>query len=666
MSSLRSGRSLGKAVLSTLMLSALAACGGGGGSSDGTGNNNGGNGNGNPPAPTMSRLTLTGTVTDAPIPSAVVTATIGSQTFTTTADANGNYRLELAVEESAAGGFITLKAKGAGAQSYVEFTSRLGAFQALKTQAGSDEVLSSSENFATQITNVSTALAVLLQEANGGQAVNSQTLIDTLTPKLSAEALLRLAAAIKLLVDQPDVYPMPSGQTSLQSLLANATLREELVTDLFIQNPTTFRNAQSAIASDPTLTQPITTASLPSTLTAASLRNDVAAYGISDRTVSYTFNSNGTGVASTATRNLNMTWTVSGASVEITYDDGPVEMGGWELASCPGDDYGDTPAEYEVAYSTPGVKLTLLNKDLLAITESRHVVARGCGTIGPQPEIVTEARTILDDQDFLPFDIAELRDSTRTLWIYNRDPDGEYVGRSFMPDVAQLNANGTGTTRAFGKQFSWSLDASGALNIAFVDGVTARFRSIRELDSVATDVLYEFTLPSGRRVDAGASLRTDPQQQLAFTPDHVLGRHYFFGLDRAPIAPGAKGSRWRFDAGGLGTREAEYLDQNGNLYVRDSSSGGYYSYWAFEWIIEGDELVLKYCEPDWVPCNLTQDAHMTVLARDGARTYWFETWRQYVPDVDQGFLTDTLIRYYDYEPFDAPSAVASKASSARP
>lgn len=113
MSSLRSGRSLGKAVLSTLLMSALAACGGGGGggSSDGTGNNNGGNGNGNPPAPTMSRLTLTGTVTDAPISGAVVTATIGSQAFTATADANGNYRLELSVEESATGGFITLKAR---------------------------------------------------------------------------------------------------------------------------------------------------------------------------------------------------------------------------------------------------------------------------------------------------------------------------------------------------------------------------------------------------------------------------------------------------------------------------------------------------------------------------------------------------------------------------
>lgn len=664
MSSLRSGRSLGKAVLSTLLLSALAACGGGGGGSGGNGNNNGGNGNGNPPAPTMSRLTLTGTVTDAPIPGAVVTATIGSQTFTATADANGNYRLEMSIEENATGGFITLQAKGAGSQSYVEFTSLLGTFQALKTQAGSDEVLSSSENFATQITNVSTALATLLQQANGGQPVDTQALLDTLTPTLNSEALLGLAAAIKLLVDHADTYPLPSGQTSLQALLANTTLREQLVTDLFIQSPRAFRDAQSAIASDTTLIQPITTASLPATLTAVLLKNDIAAYANSDRAVSYTFNSNGTGVASTATRNLNMTWTISGASVEITYNDGPIEMGGWELASCPEDGFGNTPAEYEVGYSTPGVKLTLLNKHLLAITESRHVVGRGCGTIGPQPEIVTEARTILDDQNFLPFDIAELRDSTRTLWIYNRDPDGTYVGPSFMPDVAQLNANGTGTTRTFGKQFTWSLDASGALHLTFADSVTARFRSIRELDDVATDLLYEFTLPTGRRVDAGASLRTDPQQQLGFTPDHVLGRHYFFGFDRVPIAPGAKGSRWRFDAGGLGTREVEYLDQNGNLHVRDSSDE-FYSHLGFEWNIEGDQLVLRYCEPDWTPCNVTLDAHITALAREGSRTYSFESWRQYLPDVNQGFLTDTLIRYYDYEPFDAPSAVASKASTGR-
>ncbi|WP_161965764.1 carboxypeptidase-like regulatory domain-containing protein [Steroidobacter cummioxidans] len=105
MSSFRSGHSPGKAVLSTLLLSVLAACGGGGG--NGGGGTDGPSGNNPPPGPAMSRLTLTGTVTDAPIRGALVTATVGSQTFTATADANGNYRIELSVEESATSGFLS-------------------------------------------------------------------------------------------------------------------------------------------------------------------------------------------------------------------------------------------------------------------------------------------------------------------------------------------------------------------------------------------------------------------------------------------------------------------------------------------------------------------------------------------------------------------------------
>ena len=52
----------------------------------------------------------------------------------------------------------------------MEFTSLAGSFQALDAAAGADDTLTSTENFSTQITNVSTAIAVLMQTANGGNA----------------------------------------------------------------------------------------------------------------------------------------------------------------------------------------------------------------------------------------------------------------------------------------------------------------------------------------------------------------------------------------------------------------------------------------------------------------------------------------------------------------
>ncbi|GFE91610.1 carboxypeptidase-like regulatory domain-containing protein [Steroidobacter agaridevorans] len=674
MASFRSGRSLGKAVLSTLFLSVLAACGGGGGGGGGDGG-----GTPPPPAPTGSRLTLTGTVTDAPIPSAVVTATIGGQTFTATADANGNYRLELTVAQSATGEFITLKAKGAGPQSYVEFTSLLGTFQALKTQAGSDEILSSSENFATQITNVSTALAVLLQQANGGQPVASQTSIDTLTPTLNAQQLLDLAAAIKLLVDQPDDYPMPSGQTSLQALLANTTARKQLVSDFFEQDPATFQAAQSAIANDPTLTRPVTSATLPSTLTAVLVTDDDAAtYAGLDRAISYTFNTDGTGKVSSGTWQRNMTWSISGASVDIVYETPVTWLYTWERKICPtylmngyaNYGYADYPIDYDVA----GARLTLLNERVLAITETRQIRDRACSPV-PATEVVTVARTLQKTEDFQTIDAAELRDSIRTLWIYDLPIDHDYASRGIMPDLARLQADGTGTTEAWGKRFTWSLDGSGRiLSLAFEDGVTAKLHSLRELNDFATEMLFEFTLPSGERfIEAGASVRTDLRPQLGFTLDNTIGRHYRFGVDNPPLNPGAKGSRWRFDADGFGSQERERIDENGNLVTVDGSN--LRPQWGYNWRLNGNDLVEQHTEDNGTLncdlrtnpfCNLDWELRIVPLAREGSRTYVLEWSRDAQPDAYGQFTFFTAVVYYNFEPFGATAVVNGKPSSAGP
>lgn len=682
MSSFRSRRSFGQAILSTLFLSALAACGGGGGGGGGGNNNNGGS-TAPPPAPTGNRLTLTGTVTDAPIPDAVVTATIGSQSFTATADANGNYRLELSVEEAATSGFVTLRAKGAGTQSYVEFTSLLGTFQALKIQAGTDGVLSSGEQFATQITNVSTALAVLLQQANGGQPVATQALIDTLTPTLSAQQLLELATAIKLLVDEPGDYPMPSGQTSLQALLADTAAREQLVADFLEQDPARFKATQVVIVNDPSLIQPISSATMPSTLTAVLLTgDDPATYTDLDRAVSYTFNTDGTGKASSGTWQRNMTWSISGGSVEIAYETPVTWLHVWEPTICPEyllngySNYG--VSMYPIDYDVAGARLTLLNKDLLAITEVRQITDRACAP-APATEVATVVRTIQQADDFQQVDSAELPYSIRTLWVYDSNIDHPSYG--IAPDLARLHADGTGITETFGKHFTWSLDDSRRiLSVAFEDGVTAKFRWLREISTGITEVLIEFTLPNGERyVDAGVSVRTDLRPQLAFTTQNTTGRHYRFGVDNPPLEPGAKGTRWRFDAEGTGSQERDRIDQSGNLVSVDSSN--LKPEWGYRWHFDGNDLVQHYTQTDAPPnsgientfnCDLQTDWYCIVgrqlrivpLAREGNRTYVLESWRYGEPSIYDSFTVFNAVVYYDHEPLGATVLASGKASRA--
>jgi hypothetical protein len=668
MHSFQSGR-LGKAVLATLLLSALAACGGGGGgggtNNNGGSGNNGGTGGGGgggtvTPPPTLSRLTLTGVVTDAPIANAVVTATLGGQTFTATADANGNYSVEVAIEESATGGFITLTAKGAGSQSYVEFTSLVGAFDALKTQAGSDSILSNSENFATQITNVSTALAVLLQQANGGQPVNSQTLIATLSPTLNGQQLLELATAIKLLVDEADDYPLPSGQTSLHALLTNTTAREQLVADVYEQDPATFNNTSNTIVADSTLTQPITAATLPATLTAATLNDlDVETYAGLDRAVSYTFNTDGTGTASTGTWHRNTTWSISGGSVQIAYEHDVFQLGA-EPVICPQVDGDYGVVEYPFWYTLEGATLTLLHGGVLATTETRLFANPGCGV--PDTKVVTVARNIFENDDFQAIDIEELRGSTRTLWVYDEtveDPDyPDDATVSIVPDVAELRADGTGSTLTFGKQFTWSLDTSGrVVNVTFDDGVTAKFRSMRDLNDFATDVIYEFTLPTGRRVDARPSLQVDTQ--LAFTTENVIGRHYRFGIGDAGLPPEFDGFRYRVDADGGGSSEYETTAQDGAVSVVQVND--------FQWSIDGNDLLFQYtktasnnfnCDLADPMCYVNRELRAVPIARDGERTYWFEAWRYFQSPADGGdFSRVNRVFYYDRVPLSAPAVI---------
>jgi hypothetical protein len=109
--------------------------------------------------------------------------------------------------------------------------------------------------------------------------------------------------------------------------------------------------------------------------------------------------------------------------------------------------------------------------------------------------------------------------------------------------------------------------------------------------------------------------------------------------------------------------------------VRDSSSEDR-AYYGFRWNIDGDDLILEHtsndagdsnCDPyTSSPCYVTDDARIELLATEGNRTYWFESWRGGLPYIYRGFAPYTYIRYYDYEPFGTPAGVSSKTLRTSP
>jgi hypothetical protein len=657
MSSIRTGR-LGAAVISTLLMATLAACGGGGGGGSTSTPPSSNNPPNPPPTPQLSRLTLTGTVTDAPIANAAVTATIGDRTFTATADANGDYSLEIAIDPDSTTGFVTLSARGAGSQSYVEFTSLAGTFASLQAQAGDDGTLSNTENFATQITNVSTAQAVLLAAANGGNPITSEADLRTLSARLNSQEVLDLATAIKLLVDDSTNYPMPAGQTSLQTLLSDATAREQLVDDTYNRNPTLFASTQTAIVTDTTLTQPVSNDSLPEKLTVAML-SDAAEFSFNyfNRVNSYTFDSDGTGTAASGSWNVDTTWAINGSSVQISYGQ-TVHVQSYEIIpDCPA-----VVGQVLTDFASDGVTLTLLSDRVVAITETSHVTYQSeCG-LAPRTETTTVARTILNDDDFEQLEAQDLEDSTQSIYVYDQDS-------GISADIADLHADGTGRTWAFEKDFTWALDSSGrVVNVTFADGTEAQFRSLREVDYVTTDLFYEIATVDGRYVDAGASVYKDPELPLVFTPANVVGRFYQFGIGIEGSGDArAKGFRLLFENDGTGAHEDDRIE-NDTVITLDGSNTPEFN---FHWDIDGEDVVIQRsfdvaneqydCVPGSIDCIVYDERRLVPLAvmelpTGQHRAYWMEYRRMDFYGVNDNTVPSTLVRFYDS---DLPTASAT-------
>ena len=614
-----------------------------------------------PPEPDTVAVTLTGTVTDAPIANAVVTATVGSETFTATADANGNYSLPIEIAAANAGLFVTLTARGVGDQSYVEFISLAGSFQSLFDQAGEDETLSSSENFATQITNVSTAEAVFLRQANGGQPITTDGALQTLSAQINAQDVLDLAAAIKLVVDDPTNYSMPAGQTSILALASDPTARQLFINGVYEQDPSAFAAAQLAIAEDPALAQPVNPTQLSSFTTALMSTDAGFTFNYTGRILHYDLNADGTGFAISETFDQPFTWQVEGSTLRVTYTT-PVETVSYDTEVCNGN-----TRQVEAHYVSEGASITFLNPRTVTITTVSDVTYADCSSLEPRVDSETVARTVLTLDHFLPIDTQELAGNTQTIYVY----DG--VQEAVVADIADLNADGTGTTRLLGLSFTWSVDEESGkiVRAEFNDGSVAEYLSFRDIDDIASDIYWEVRTPNDGPVymGAGASVFSDAEYAVDVTAEAVPGRYYQFGIGEETLADAnLKGFRLRFDADFMGAHEYDLVGEDGTVSVDDETV---HSYNGFRWAIEGDSIVVRRtwdtvaqvetCAVGAANCMVYDERRIVPLAADGDRIYWLEQRRF---NNQTGVTINTpatrLVRFYDYEPLAAPVTFGSQ------
>ncbi|NGY05111.1 hypothetical protein [Solimonas terrae] len=641
----RSGRLL--LIGSLFIVAQLAACGGGG-HDDG--------GDGGTPPPTTVKLKLKGAVTDAPVANAVVTVHVGDQSFAATADANGTYEADVEVDESQTGAFVSIDAKGTDGQEFVEFSSLLGSLATLASQAGGDGVLTPDENFATQVTNVSTAEAALLVRANGGNPVSSEAALKALGAAVNGQAVLDLATAIKLAVDSAAEHPLPSGFSSTLALANDADASDAFVADTQAQNPEMFAQAQASIVDDPTLTKPVVAGDIPASLTAAILSTDAGfTFNYTNRVVTYEFDQSGSGVVAGGSYNVGMHWVASGSGVAVTYNE-PIRTVSYDTEDCDG-----TVRQVEAHYTTNGATLSLLSGRTLASKETATIHYADCPSLADRTQTTTSASTILGDDDFEQLTAGDLADTRQSFYVYDA------AQQQVVADVAQLNADGSGIAMVSGEAFSWTVDAQGAVNVSFAGGVVGRYRELRAVDAFTSDLFYDLQTDDGRFVDAGASVEVDPAFATEIDVADLPGRYYQFGIgNELNPGSGTKDFRLRFDPSGTGAQENDFIDGNGNLVTVDENRDPSV---AFRWVLDDNMIVVQRtfntdngaynCVAGSANCVLFDQRTIIPLVDENGRYYVLERRQVATYGITAQTPTTGLIRYYDYEPLDAPAAGAA-------
>lgn len=200
-----------------------------------------------------NELTLTGVVTDSPIANAAVVITIGTESFSTISDSEGNYTLLVDVDEDNIQKLVLLTATGSD-QTHpgVVLVSQLPAFSTLLTAAGESLILDSDKLFGVIVTNVTTAEAALMRRAINGAEIESEEQLNQLLANVDEEKKLTLAALIKIVIDEP-LIDLPDGVGDTFSLVLDETEEQSFETFVDGQNNTLIIKTINIIIKDDNL-----------------------------------------------------------------------------------------------------------------------------------------------------------------------------------------------------------------------------------------------------------------------------------------------------------------------------------------------------------------------------------------------------------------------------
>ncbi|QSX30017.1 PKD domain-containing protein [Shewanella cyperi] len=218
--------------------------------------------------PLTLAFTLQGMATDSPLENAQIKVTIGGREITVdaTADENGNYNIDLLLDDSETNAFVSIVAMGVGEQTNAGLISLLGSVSELNQLAGADGIVSAEDHFAVNVTNVTTAQYALAKLANNNEPISNSEQFATLAANLNPNEVMALATAIKVAIDKsvdnPDLG-LPEGINNTLELVANVEQTQAYVEE--VQQSAEYTEAQQEIFEDPNLVDTQSTFVVPET-----------------------------------------------------------------------------------------------------------------------------------------------------------------------------------------------------------------------------------------------------------------------------------------------------------------------------------------------------------------------------------------------------------------
>lgn len=423
---------------------------------------------------------LGGNIASPLFANAPVTVSVAGKEFSTIADANGNFNIDLALDEEASNFFttVTATAPNRDAIEYTAFVRQLNAAatqqqRSSKIQRATAQATDSNANTVT-LSEVSTALVSLVRSANHGELPADLASFSLVEKEVDPDELLEASALIKYIADNDAA--LPEGIDNVVALIQDTAAYNTYLETVETANPGTIAALVDQIVADPELTPAVS--ALPSYYVSGSA---VAPGFLSRGGDQFTFNEDATGSLITMYGASDYQWSLSGNTVNLNFTGGRGEAYTDYLYD---DMQGFTAEEIQTlrnsGYFEINAVRTFTSATLTRLVEGQSVdsykiTMKGVVTLGPIK--LDDGRVIQGQYDTEYSFNSAMRKPNDTVATFNADDIAgswaiQYYNSAaseFVLDPYVLTADNKGSLQDEGTPLTWEL-VDGALKVTFADG----------------------------------------------------------------------------------------------------------------------------------------------------------------------------------------------------